>query len=295
MSNEQQGVVAELPLRRGPGERLRAARVAAGIPVERVATELHLAPEVLEAMERDIYGQMPGRVFVRGYLRNYARLVALDQEQILAAYDALFPAPEAAEEGLHRVVMGRQLRSHVDSGHGAVRIATWAIVIGLLALLLIWWQGYLTLPGLSSGSPETPAEPALAAPEASSPGMQRDVAAQLDEAPPPARTEAAAPAPAAGGNEVSASPSGPAPKVALTVTTRTWVEVIDATGRFKLSGTYDRGFSKTLGGEPPYRITIGNANGARVTVDGEAVDLAPHFNGRLVRLTLDPRQPRKPE
>jgi cytoskeleton protein RodZ len=79
--------------------------------------------------------------------------------------------------------------------------------------------------------------------------------------------------------------------VTFQVTARTWAEVVDATGRFKLSGTYEKGFSKVLGGEPPYRITIGNVNGARVTVNGEPVDLAAHFNGRLVRLTLDPRQP----
>ena len=150
MQSEQSGVVAELPLRKGPGERLRAARVAAGIPLERVANELHLAPEVLEALERDVYAQVPGRVFARGYLRNYARLVDLDPEQILAAYDALFPAEDSRDGGLHRVVTGRQLRSHVDSGHGVVRIVTWVIVIGLITLLLTWWQGYLQLPGLSS-------------------------------------------------------------------------------------------------------------------------------------------------
>jgi cytoskeleton protein RodZ len=306
VQNEQTGVVAELPLRKGPGERLRAARVAAGMPIGRVASELHLHEDLLEALERDVYAQMPGRVFARGYLRNYARLVELDPDQILAAYDALFPAPEeATEEGLHRVVMGRQLRTDVDSGHGVVRIVTWAIVIGLIGLLLIWWQGYLSLPGLSQSESASPAEPPVAAvPDAPSPAMQRDVVAQLGDAPP--RVEASV-SPATVAEHVKpvpptpvteAAPAPPAasaaiPAVTLQVTARTWAEVVDATGRFKLSGTYDKGFSKVLGGEPPYRITIGNVNGARVTVDGEPVDLAPHFNGRLVRLTLDPRQPTK--
>lgn len=294
---EQSGVVTELPLRRGPGERLRVARAAAGLPLERVADALHLPPELLEQLERDIFAQIPGRVFARGYLRNYARLVGLDPEQILAAYDTLFPAADAGEEGLHRVVTRRQLRSHVDSGHGMVRIATWTIVIGLAALLFTWWQGYLTLPGLSQPASEAPVEAAVPAPESSSPAMQRDVAVQLGEAPPPtpapARAEAVVPAAAPAAPSVNAPPTA-APVVVLQVTSRTWAEVVDATGRFKLSGTYDKGFTKTLGGDPPYRITVGNANGARVTVDGEPVDLTPHFNGRLVRLTLDPRQPPKP-
>jgi cytoskeleton protein RodZ len=309
IQGEQSGVVTELPLRKGPGERLRAARVAAGIPLERVANDLHLHPELLEALERDIYGQMPGRVFARGYLRNYARLVELDPDQILAAYDALFPAPDEADGGLHRVVSGQPLRSSVDSGHGFVRIVTWGIVLGLIVLLLIWWQGYLTLPGLTSTSPQPAPDVTLpAGAETSSPAMQRDVAAQLAETP-PARSEAgAAPAPvpeAARPATVAAeparpapaaeSPAGPAPKVVLQVTARTWAEVVDASGQFKLNGTFERGYTKTLGGEPPYRISIGNVNGARITVDGEPLDLKPHFNGRLVRLTLDPRRATKPE
>ena len=308
IQGEQSGVVAELPLRKGPGERLRAARVAAGIPVERVADELHLPVELLEALERDIYGQIPGRVFARGYLRNYARLVALDPDQILAAYDALFPATEPPDGGLHRVVTGQPLRSSVDSGHGIVRIVTWGIVLGLIVLLLIWWQGYLTLPGLTSSSPQPAPEAALpAGSETSSPAMQRDVAAQLAETA-PARVEAsAAPGPEAGRPATAAvesakpapvaaeAPAGPPPKVVLQVTARTWAEVVDASGQFKLNGTFERGYTKTLGGEPPYRISIGNVNGARLTVDGEAVDLKPHFNGRLVRMTLDPRRATHPE
>jgi cytoskeleton protein RodZ len=301
VQNEQTGVVAELPLRKGPGERLRAARVAAGMPIGRVANQLHLREDLLEALEHDIYAQIPGRVFARGYLRNYARLVELDPEQILAAYDALFPAPEeATEQGLRRVVTGRQLRSDVDSGHGVVRIVTWAIVIGLIGLLLIWWQGYLTLPGLSQTEPASSTEaPAATVPDAPSPVMQRDVVAELGEAPPRGEggvspltgTAPAKPAPVS--EAAVAAPAAPAalPAVTFQVTARTWAEVVDATGRFKLSGTYEKGFSKVLGGEPPYRITIGNVNGARVTVNGEPVDLAAHFNGRLVRLTLDPRQP----
>jgi hypothetical protein len=70
------------------------------------------------------------------------------------------------------------------------------------------------------------------------------------------------------------------------------VEVLDSSGAFKLNGTFDKGFRKPFEGQPPYRVAIGNYNVARLLVDGKAVDLLPHFNGRLVRLTLDPRESR---
>jgi cytoskeleton protein RodZ len=96
-------------------------------------------------------------------------------------------------------------------------------------------------------------------------------------------TEAAAP---------PAEPPAPAvPETAIELSGRSWLEVQDSSGAFKLNGTFEKGYRKTFEGEPPYRIAIGNYTAARVLVGGNPVDLLPHFNGRIVRFTLDPREP----
>lgn len=299
--------VVELPVGRGPGERLRAARTAAGLTLQGVADDLHLGVDTLEALERDDYAQMPSRVFVRGYLRNYARLVDLPADAILASFDANAPQEQASAPGLRTVVSARQIRSQVRSSHSAVRAVTWIIVLALGTLLLTWWQGYLEWPSGLPRSADAPSDaPVILLPagESVSPAIQRDVAPLLQDekvAPAPVGERPTVPAAPAGSAaappavpvvaEPAATPA-PAPVVLLELNGRSWVEVLDSSGAFKVNGTFDKGFRKTFEGEAPYRIAIGNYNAARLLVDGKAIDLLPHFNGRLVRLTLDPRESR---
>ncbi|HSQ06554.1 MAG TPA: helix-turn-helix transcriptional regulator, partial [Chromatiaceae bacterium] len=68
------------------GRRLRAAREAQGLGTERIATLLHLNSSLVESLEQDRYADLPGAVFIGGYIRNYARHVGLDPEPLVAAY-----------------------------------------------------------------------------------------------------------------------------------------------------------------------------------------------------------------
>lgn len=292
--------VVDLPVGRGPGERLRAARTAAGLTPQGVADDLHLGVDMLEALERDDYARLPGRVFVRGYLRNYARLVDLPVDTVLASFDAHAPEGQATHPGMRTVVSALQIRSQARSTHSAVRAVTWIIVLALAALLLTWWQGYLEWPGGPAPSADAQGDTTtivLPAGETAPPSVQRDFAPLLqDEKPPPAPAQDSAASPAAAAPSPAPVAADPppalAPVVVLELTGRSWVEVLDSSGAFKLNGTFDKGFRKPFEGQPPYRVAIGNYNVARLLVDGKAVDLLPHFNGRLVRLTLDPRESR---
>ncbi len=67
----------------GSGARLRAAREAAGLSVDQVAQQLKLAPRQVKALEDENFAELPGRTFSRGFLRNYARLLNLDAEDLL--------------------------------------------------------------------------------------------------------------------------------------------------------------------------------------------------------------------
>ena len=62
------------------GAALRAAREAAGLSIDDVAQQLKLAPRQVQALEDDDYARLPGRTFVRGFVRNYARFVRLDPD-----------------------------------------------------------------------------------------------------------------------------------------------------------------------------------------------------------------------
>jgi cytoskeleton protein RodZ len=124
----------------GPGERLRAARLSMGYDLARIASELHLTKSVVEALEADDYSEIEARVFVRGYLRNYARIVGMPVDSILRQFDEKWP-----EDSSHQSMVKPSPRLPADGGpgRGLAAIVTWTLVIGLLLLFLMWWRGYL--------------------------------------------------------------------------------------------------------------------------------------------------------
>jgi cytoskeletal protein RodZ len=73
----------------GPGKRLHAARMASSIPLESVALALHLTTQMVADLEDDNYTRFAGHTFIRGYLRNYARLLKLSPEEIIAVFNNL--------------------------------------------------------------------------------------------------------------------------------------------------------------------------------------------------------------
>ena len=67
----------------GPGNMLTKARTELGMSVEDVAAELRLSPRQISALEKDDYHSLPGPTYVRGYLRNYARLLGLPESEVI--------------------------------------------------------------------------------------------------------------------------------------------------------------------------------------------------------------------
>lgn len=118
-----------------PGRRLRVLRQSRGLEVERIAAQLHLRTAAVEALEQDRYDQLPGAVFVAGYLRNYARLLGVDPAPLIAAYRTAHPSPEPPPPRV-----GPLPRREIGSGHIVMRILSLAILAGAIGMLVLWLQ-----------------------------------------------------------------------------------------------------------------------------------------------------------
>ena len=68
------------------GAPLVAARTARKLDVETVARELKLDVAVVRALEQDNAAALPAPIFVKGYLRSYARLVGLPESELVLSY-----------------------------------------------------------------------------------------------------------------------------------------------------------------------------------------------------------------
>jgi len=119
----------------GPGIRLRMAREQLGLSVEVVAKAFNLSCHLIQAIEKDDYTRAPGQVFVRGYLRAYAKLVQLPADEIVDAFNSL----QVKERSTGRPT--RQFyRQQVTVKSRSMRWVTYLIGVSLIVLVAVWWQ-----------------------------------------------------------------------------------------------------------------------------------------------------------
>ncbi len=70
------------------GQYLRQQREAKAMSIEEVARATRVPMSSVERLESDQFDELPGEVFVRGFMRSYARAVGIDADDVLARYTA---------------------------------------------------------------------------------------------------------------------------------------------------------------------------------------------------------------
>lgn len=114
-----------------PGARLRVAREAKGLTIETAAERLRLNAALVLAMEEDRLALLGAPVFARGHLRNYATLLGLAGDEILAAF-GISELPEPSF--LPAMDVRPKVRDHA--------LWAWPIAAVLLAIAVVaafWW------------------------------------------------------------------------------------------------------------------------------------------------------------
>jgi cytoskeletal protein RodZ len=87
------------------GRYLKSMRETQGMSVEEIARATRIPMVSIENIESDHFDDLPAEVFVRGFLRAYARAVQVPADDVLARYTAsrrvatVTPLPLAAPEG----------------------------------------------------------------------------------------------------------------------------------------------------------------------------------------------------
>ncbi len=268
------------------GLQLAQARQSCNLSVADVAHQLKLSPAQVEAMEAGEYQRLPGAVFVRGFIRNYARLVKLDPEPLVAQAEQRLPTPlqpatEAAPPADIPFPSGSRFRWQ-----------KYAIGILVLVAALVAFEFY---GGLGGPNPDSTAD---SRPVTLPPAAQ--------EAAPPIAGSVTTPGAAAAEAEtkpaVTMAPNAPGPaavpaagaerktgehQVQLVFDRESWVEIRDRNGRRIFSQLNRAGTTQSVSGLPPLTLVVGNAAGVRLTHNDRPVNLAPHINVDVARLTLE--------
>jgi len=236
------------------GDRLRRAREAKGLTLDQMEEITKIRRRYLQALEDEDYGQLPGEVFVRGFLRNYALALELDAEEILIASGHKAPAPILPASEVQELLLNEPL----TPPRGRQRLI--AGVIGLMAVAALalggWWFYRYLGPG-SNGSPTPIAQISVTPIQA----LQQNT---LEPTP----TQMASPSPLA----TETAEATPTPMVGvllrIAATQKAWIRVT-ADGRLAYEGTLEAGQTREWSAGSEIVLLCGNAGGVTVWYNGQ--------------------------
>ena len=272
----------------GAGAQLKAAREAAGLSLDQVAQQLKLAPRQVRALEEENFGMLPGRTFTRGFMRNYARLLNLDPDLLVAHLPDAAHAPSLESPPLHST--GTTMAELPTAHARAPSFGRWLIPLVLVASIVAaagyeWYRGRPVGVAAPPRSAET-APPA--APNTSTTPLPNPVSPDSGApapAAPPATSGQSAPD---GTAQPASAPQAGAADAVLVVRYEgpSWTEIRDSAGRMLISRLVDADSVEPFDGAPPFSIVIGNARAVTLVYRGQPVDLAPYTRLNVARLVL---------
>ncbi|SLM62126.1 Cytoskeletal protein required for MreB assembly; required for swarming phenotype; transmembrane protein [Dickeya aquatica] len=119
-----------------PGERLRDARERLGLTQQVVAERLCLKISTVREIEDNNTPAGLAPTFLRGYIRSYARLVHLPEDELLPMLEKqVVPSRVANVAPMQRLALGKSRKKR----DGWLMLFTWLILIGVLGLTVAWW------------------------------------------------------------------------------------------------------------------------------------------------------------
>jgi cytoskeleton protein RodZ len=265
-------------------QRLREEREALGWTLDETAQKLKMPASTLASLEAARFERLGTPVYLKGYLRSYARLLGQSGNECEAALAAGMPATPPILPA---------------TGAVARRVAwldryKWAAsyVVGTaLALTAVHWLVNNT-PQLGGPSRSAPERITAPLPPVQGSGTTATAAPVTESSPPtPASLDPVPPAPVL----ASLTPFGRVPFEASATTgdvaetgalvlhfdERSWIEVKGADGRVLRSGLVAAGAELSFDEGAPFAVRIGNVKGVRVSVGGLATDLSAHSRGNV--------------
>ncbi len=295
---------------RAPGTLLAAERERQGLSRADVAQRLRMSASQIEALETGDYERLPRGTFLRGFVRNYAKVVGMDPDPLVGSLTD--SAPRDARPGL--VVASQNIRfDPLSQGlhNPYVKAAGLATVIVAVAFAAMYWWLFIrpappaTMAAKKVAAAEAPAAraPRVEAPQAPIAELARPELAKAEpvKAEPPkaesaraeaakaARPEPAAPlVPALASQSIDAGPviAAGGSVIRLKFRGSAWVEIKDGRGKVLLSRNHPGGSEAEVVGKGPFSVIVGNAPEVTMYYNDREFDLEPHTRVAVARFIV---------
>jgi cytoskeleton protein RodZ len=272
-------------------ETLRQARLRSGVDLDKLAAKTKINPRYLEAIEQGEFDKLPGGIFARMFIKQYADAVGLDGASFAEEYarNSQFGSSTPAyqprtfsESQSHFQPSVPSFSSTSESGRNERLTSMLSSLIWVVAAILVCagaYYGLAHLPSRSVVREET---------SAPKPAKVAETPPAAQTTPPPAQATPEAPKTEAEKKEGETKPTeapsttpNPAPppatdpnapvQLTLTATEEVWVTAI-ADGKTVISEVMHPGTSKVVAATKGARLILGNAGGVDITFNGKKLE-----------------------
>lgn len=308
----------------GIGAQLREERLRRKLALDDIARETRIPSRYLQAIEAEDYEKLPGLVFTRNFVRQYAKALGLNAEPLVERLPKLeeaelkLPDPPARERKRHW---------HMRS-NPAIASAAWMAVLVIAGVAAyyhfngfpwvrerlpeMWRTTQVAAAAAHQATEVKPAEvrqtDAHQAERTAAAVTARAAANPADTAPTATAQNQTVPAASGGANAAVQAPQNPAMvaapvaaavatpdpaaasrpvQVVVTAHAASWLQVT-ADGKPAYTGTLQPNETKRISAEGAVRVLTGNAGGVTISLNGRTLDpLGPDGQVRSVRLTVN--------
>jgi len=309
MSNDNDELPEDLVVMT-PGQMLKEAREKNGLSVENIAKRLNLRASLISEIENDEL-ENKNTTFVRGYLKAYAKLVGLSEQDVLDGLAHLNCAHQLSVE-----LQSFSNETKNKSSDSRLMAFTYLAITLLLVSMVIWWSQQNesdSIDPISQVTEQTEPKVAQFAPgekisllmpnsekkAESGDGKIPSVNPQSVKESPEDKTESEQQSTE---NSTQALEPKKAETADLSVENkdeakdlaslefrferRIWVQVKDASGDKIAYGTKAAGRVMTLKGKPPFKVILGTTAGLILRYNGKLVDLGRFDTSKFAKFQL---------
>lgn len=271
-----------------PGELLRLAREQRRLTLEDAAAQSRVKLTVLQAIESGETSSIPS-VYLRGYLRNYARFLGVQLDRIEENLDEV----KGADPEMRSVFTYNTNRNQSDKWLKVTSYVAASLLIATLAWqftheAVLWSQGDSRLQSAAQENQNMPAESAAPSRRPAKTHLNASIAS-VEVLKQRGEMESGAVAEEAWAALHSSTetelPEGHH-RLSVTTSADTWVEIFGADGEQLEMDLMRAGTTREYTGEGPFRVMVGRAAAVVISMDGEVVDLGPYTRGNVARMTL---------
>lgn len=267
------------------GGRLRQARENMGLSQQAVAERLCLKVSTVRDIEDDHANPNLASTFLRGYIRSYARLVHISEEELMPMMAKQAPIKASKVAPMQSFSLGKTRKKRDRWLMGF----TWLILLVVIGLTGAWWWQNHQAQQQDIANMADQSSAQLSQGDDATTVLLSDGADDVGQ--PPAVVSPSAPHSAA----VAATPAAPETSSAdangnalvMNFTGDCWLEVFDAGGKKLFSGIQHSSATLNLTGQAPYKLKIGAPAAVQVQYQGKPVDLSRFIRlNQVARLTV---------